>query len=46
MQLRAGPLRTGVFNVADVALMVGIGLVLLTMLRGDGESEPRNRAAG
>jgi signal peptidase II len=32
MQLRAGPLRTGVFNVADVALMVGIGLVLLALL--------------
>lgn len=43
MQLRAGPLRTGVFNVADVALMVGIGLVLLAMLRGDGESGPQNR---
>jgi signal peptidase II len=43
MQLRAGPLRTGVFNVADVALMVGIGLVLLAMLRGDRESGPRNR---
>lgn len=33
MQLRAGPLRTGVFNVADVALMAGIGLVLLALLR-------------
>lgn len=43
MQLRAGPLRTGVFNVADVALMVGIGLVLLAMLRGDRESGARNR---
>jgi signal peptidase II len=43
MQLRAGPLRTGVFNVADVALMVGIGLVLLAMVRGDGESGARNR---
>jgi signal peptidase II len=43
MQLRAGPLRTGVFNVADVALMVGIGLVLLALLRGDHEAEPRNR---
>ncbi len=32
MQLRAGPLRTGVFNVADVALMAGIGLVLLALL--------------
>ena len=34
MQLRAGPLRTGVFNVADVALMAGIGLVLLALLLG------------
>ena len=40
MQLRAGPLRTGVFNVADVALMVGIGLVLLALLfeRNSGDS--------
>jgi signal peptidase II len=40
MQLRAGPLRTGVFNVADVALMVGIGLVLFALLmeRNSGDS--------
>jgi signal peptidase II len=40
MQLRAGPLRTGVFNVADVALMAGIGLVLLALLleRNSGDS--------
>jgi signal peptidase II len=44
MQLRAGPLRTGVFNVADVALMAGIGLVLLAMLRGDKEAGPQNSA--
>lgn len=41
MQLRAGPLRTGIFNVADVALMVGIGLVLLAMLR-EREAGPVN----
>jgi signal peptidase II len=34
MQLGVGPLRTGVFNVADVALMAGIGLVLLALLMG------------
>lgn len=34
MQLRAGPLHTGIFNVADVALMAGIGLVLLALLFG------------
>lgn len=44
MQLRVGPLRTGVFNVADVALMVGIGLVLLALLRGDKEARPQNSA--
>ena len=32
VQLRAGPLRTGVFNVADVALMAGVALVLAVML--------------
>lgn len=29
MILRLGPLHTGVFNVADVAIMVGVGLLLL-----------------
>jgi len=31
-----GPLRTGVFNVADVAIMAGAALVALGMLRRDG----------
>jgi signal peptidase II len=31
--LRIGPLHTGVFNIADVALMAGIGLFLLGTLR-------------
>jgi signal peptidase II len=29
MVLRAGPLRTGIFNVADVAITLGVALVLL-----------------
>jgi signal peptidase II len=29
MNLGIGKLRTGIFNVADVAIMVGMGLVLL-----------------
>ena len=33
MVLRLGPLRTGVFNVADVAIMVGVGLLLLDLAR-------------
>jgi signal peptidase II len=32
MQLGIGPLRTGVFNVADVAIMGGVALVLTAML--------------
>ena len=28
-----GPLRTGIFNVADVAIMVGVGIVLAWELR-------------
>jgi signal peptidase II len=33
MQISVGPLRTGIFNVADVHIMVGAGLVLLASLR-------------
>lgn len=33
MNLGIGPLRTGIFNVADVALMVGLALMLLTAWR-------------
>jgi signal peptidase II len=29
MNVGLGPLRTGIFNVADVAILVGVGLVLL-----------------
>ncbi|MEO8452646.1 MAG: signal peptidase II [Gemmatimonadota bacterium] len=34
-----GPLRTGIFNVADMALMLGVALVLLTR-RSDGGDAP------
>lgn len=33
MQVGVGWLHTGVFNVADMAIMAGVGLVLLSMLR-------------
>ena len=29
MNLGLGPVRTGIFNVADVQIMVGLGLLLL-----------------
>ena len=33
MQVGVGWLRTGVFNVADMAIMAGVGLMVLSMLR-------------
>lgn len=38
-----GPLRTGIFNVADVAIMLGVGIVVLAELRGHGTPEPTSR---
>lgn len=35
LNLGAGPIRTGVFNVADVAIMAGAGLVAFGALRRD-----------
>ena len=34
MNVGVGRLRTGIFNVADVAIMVGLGVVLATQLSG------------
>jgi signal peptidase II len=33
MNVGIGPLRTGVFNVADVAIMIGVSLLALSRLR-------------
>jgi signal peptidase II len=33
LNIGVGPLRTGVFNVADVAIMIGAGMVLICELR-------------
>ncbi|HEX8704418.1 MAG TPA: signal peptidase II, partial [Myxococcaceae bacterium] len=41
MVLAIGRLRTGVFNVADIAIMVGIGLMLLASRRGDSLGDHR-----
>jgi signal peptidase II len=43
MQLALGPLHTGVFNLADVALMAGAGGLLLGLLRA-GHEAPAPRA--
>jgi len=40
--VRAGPLHTGIFNVADVAVMIGVGLLLLGAAnRGNASEEQR-----
>jgi signal peptidase II len=37
--LNLGPLHTGVFNIADIAIMVGAGVLLLAEFRkGRGEN--------
>ena len=38
MNVGIGPLRTGVFNVADMAIMLGVGTVLLEACRSDGHA--------
>jgi signal peptidase II len=35
MNVGIGPLRTGIFNIADVAIMAGTGLLALTLVNTD-----------
>jgi len=37
-----GPLRTGIFNVADMAIMLGAGLVILASYHADGDARTEN----
>jgi len=36
MNIGIGPLGTGIFNVADMAIMLGLGIVILETCRSDG----------
>lgn len=36
MNVGIGPLRTGIFDVADMAIMLGVGIVMLETSRSDG----------
>lgn len=45
LHMRLGPLETGVFNVADVQLMVGAGLLILWSLRNAPGAAPVERAS-
>lgn len=42
MNVGLGPLRTGIFNVADVAIMLGVGLVILASHHADRNARPKN----
>lgn len=41
LNLGIGPVRTGIFNVADIAIMLGAGMLVVRGMRsGNGETEP------
>ena len=40
-----GPIRTGIFNIADVAIMAGVGMVLWEILRRQAPQAPPKNAA-
>jgi signal peptidase II len=42
MNVGLGPLRTGIFNVADMAIMLGAGLVILATVHADGHARTEN----
>ena len=35
LNVGVGPLRTGIFNVADMAILLGVGIFLFTKVRQD-----------
>jgi signal peptidase II len=39
MNVGLGPLRTGIFNVADMAIMLGAAIVVVAGYRSDGRAE-------
>ena len=41
-----GPLRTGIFNVADVAIMLGAGVLLFAELRRGKDAQTSTGARG
>ena len=40
MNVGVGPLRTGVFNVADVAIMIGVSMLVLARMSSIRSAEP------
>src|SRR5262245_27604800 len=42
MNVGIGPLRTGIFNVADMAIVLGVGIVLLETYRSDRHAQTQD----
>jgi signal peptidase II len=42
MNVGLGPLRTGIFNVADMAIMLGAAIVVVVGYRSDGREQTRH----
>ena len=42
MTVGFGPLRTGIFNVADMAIMLGASILVIEAYRSDRRAEPRD----
>jgi signal peptidase II len=42
MNVGIGPLRTGIFNVADMAIMLGAGILVLEGYRSGRQAPPKN----
>jgi signal peptidase II len=42
MNVGLGPLRTGIFNVADVAIMIGAAIIVVTGYRSDARTPMRD----
>jgi signal peptidase II len=42
MNVGIGPLRTGIFNVADMAIMLGAGILVLGVSRPDTHAAPKS----
>ena len=41
MNVGIGSLRTGIFNVADMAIMLGAGILVLEGWRSDNQAPPK-----
>ena len=41
LNVGVGPVRTGIFNVADMAILLGVGIFVFTRVRHDDAGQPR-----